>query len=51
MQAEASAKNRLALKRRIRCNGEDCGAGDIVYFKRDKDGRWKGPAKFLARDG
>ena len=51
METEASAKIRLALKRRIRCKGEDWGAGDIVYYKRNKDGRWKGPAKVLARNG
>ena len=51
VQARVSAKIRLTLKRTIPGNGEDCGAGDIVYHKRDKDGRWKGPAKVLARDG
>ena len=51
IEAETSAKIRLALRKQVRCNGDACMDGDSVYYKREKDDRWKGPAKVLAREG
>ena len=51
IEAETSGKIRLTLRKQVRCNGDACVDGDSVYYKRENDDRWKGPAKVLSREG
>ena len=51
IQAESSEKIKRALKHRIRsCNDAVFDKGDKVYYKRNKDRRWKGPASVIGQD-
>lgn len=49
--SESCAKLKLALKSKIRCSDELYTQGDIVYYKRDNDAAWQGPAKVVFADG
>ena len=49
--SESCSKLKLALKSKIRCSDELFSNGDIVYFKKDSDSAWQGPAKVVFADG
>lgn len=49
---ETDAKIKRALKHNIReCYKESIVTGDLVYYKRDNDKRWRGPATVIGTDG
>ena len=51
MEAENSEKIKRALKHNIRTtNDQKFVSGDIVYYKRNNEKKWKGPAKVLGTD-
>ena len=49
--AETSEKIRRALKHKVRTNGKVHQSGAHVYFKRDEQKEWKGPATVIGQDG
>ena len=49
--SESCAKLKLALKSKVRCSAELYSNGEIVYYKKDNDSRWQGPAKVVFSDG
>ena len=49
--SESCAKLKLALRSKVRCSDETYINGDIVYFKKDTDSKWQGPAKVVFADG
>ena len=49
--AETSEKIRRALKHKVRTNGKVLQSGAHVYFKRDEQKEWKGPATVIGQDG
>ena len=49
--SESCVKLKLALKSKVRCFEELYSHGEIVYFKRDNDSSWQGPAKVVFSDG
>ena len=51
IKSESCSKLKLALKAKIRSNLDTYTNGDIVYYKREKDDRWMGPAKVVFQDG
>ena len=51
LQSESCQKLKTALKAKIRCMEYIYQQGDIVYYKRAKDGRWMGPGKVVFQDG
>ena len=51
IKSESCQKLKLALKSKIRANSEVYENGDVVYYKRDGDGRWIGPGKVIFQDG
>ena len=52
ISSENSEKIRRALSNNIRTSGDaKYITGDIVYYKRANDRRWKGPASVLGQDG
>ena len=51
MEAESGEKIKRALKHNIRpTNNQKFVSGDIVYYKRNNERKWKGPAKVLGTD-
>ena len=47
--SESSARNSLDSKNRtFDASYEN---GDIVWYKRDRDGKWRGPGKVVIQDG
>ena len=50
-KSESCAKLKLALKSKIRTVDRTYENGDIVYYKRDGEDRWLGPAKVVFQDG
>lgn len=48
--AESSSKIKLALKKQTRPTGKFFKPGDKVYYKRDENAKWKGPAIVLGQD-
>ena len=50
-ESENSERVRKALMRKVCTNIPDYDNGDIVWYKRDRDGKWKGPAKVIFQDG
>ena len=50
-ESQASAKLRLALKKKIRTNNEVYQPGDKVYWKMTMDKRWRGPGRVVLQDG
>ena len=51
IQSEACVKIKKALKSKIRVNEQVFNPGDKVYYKRDSQDRWLGPAKVIFQDG
>ena len=51
ISAESSEKIKRALRKQTRQWEHNYQIGDNVYYKRDDDKRWKGPAKVLGQDG
>lgn len=51
IKSESCQKLKIALKSKIRANSEVYEHGDVVYYKRDSDGRWLGPGKVIFQDG
>jgi transposase InsO family protein len=51
MKAESCEKLKIALRAKIRTNGTIYQNGDIVYYKRDNEETWRGPAKVAFQDG
>ena len=51
IQSESCARLKTALKAKIRCKEVNFNNGDVVYYKRDRDERWMGPAKVVFQDG
>ena len=51
ISSESCAKLKLALKSKIRTSNEIYSHGDIVYFKKENDSKWQGPAKVVFADG
>ena len=48
---ESSNKIKLALRKNVRTSGITYNIGDEVYYKRDDNQAWKGPATVLGQDG
>ena len=51
MKAESCERLKTALRCKIRTNGTVYQNGDIVYYKRDNEEEWRGPAKVVFQDG
>ena len=51
IQSESCSKLKLALKSKIRTNEDVYDHGDVVYYKRECDDKWIGPAKVVFQDG
>ena len=49
-KAEKCEKFKLALNRKMRAVNRDYNPGDLVYYRRDKDDKWLGPAKVIFQD-
>ena len=49
-KAEKCEKLKLALNLKMRAANHDYKSGDLVYYKRDKDDKWLGPAKVIFQD-
>ena len=49
-KAEKCEKLKLALNLKMRSANRDYKQGDLVYYRRDKDGKWLGPAKVIFQD-
>ena len=49
-KAEKCQKLKLALSLKMRAANHDYKSGDLVYYKRDKDDKWLGPAKVIFQD-
>ena len=49
--AEISEKIQRALRHKVRTNGKVHQSGAHVYFKRDEQKEWKGPATVIGQDG
>ena len=50
-ESENSERVRKALMRKVCTNLTEFENGDIVWYKRERDGKWKGPAKVIFQDG
>ena len=50
IESECSDRIRRALRNRIRASSEVFNRGDAVYYKRDHNLRWLGPAKVVFQD-
>ena len=51
LKSESCSKLKIALKAKIRCMETVYNNGDIVYYKRARDGKWMGPGKVVFQDG
>ena len=51
VKTESCEKLKRALKHRIRTSDTVYQYGDIVYYKREHEDRWKGPASVMFQDG
>ena len=49
--AETSEKIRRALRHNIRGTGITFQSGDLVYFKKENQNEWKGPATVIGQEG
>ena len=49
-KAEKCEKLKLALNLKMRAANHDYKPGDLVYYKREKDDKWLGPAKVIFQD-
>ena len=50
-KAEKCEKLKLALRLKMRAVNRDYKQGELVYYKREKDDKWLGPAKVIFQDG
>ena len=50
-ESENSERVRKALMRKVCTNNTVFENGDRVWYKRERDGKWKGPAKVIFQDG
>ena len=50
-KAEKCEKLKLALRLKMRAVNRDYKPGELVYYRRDKDDKWLGPAKVIFQDG
>ena len=50
-KAEKCEKLKLALKLKMRAANRDYSPGELVYYRREKDNKWLGPAKVIFQDG
>ena len=50
-KAEKCEKLKLALKLKMRAANRDYSPGELVYYRREKDDKWLGPAKVIFQDG
>ena len=50
-KAEKCEKLKLALKLKMRAANRDYAPGELVYYRREKDDKWLGPAKVIFQDG
>ena len=52
IKCESSEKVKRALRHNIRaCDSEEIDIGHSVFYKRDNDHEWHGPARVIGRDG
>ena len=51
IQSEADGRITRALRSKIRASEERYENGDILYYKRENQSRWLGPAKVVFQDG
>lgn len=51
IESESSERIRKALKKKVSTNNTIFHHGDRVYYKRERDGRWRGPAHVIFQDG
>ena len=51
IETESSERIRKALKKKVCTNNTFYENGDRVYYKRERDDRWRGPAKVIFQDG
>ena len=51
IQSESNERIRRALRHKIRISNETYEKGDEIFYKKDGNSRWLGPAKVLAQDG
>ena len=51
MKAETSDRIRRALRHKVRVVEESFELGDKIFYKRNYDNRWRGPAKVIGQDG
>lgn len=51
IRSESCSRLKLALKAKMRTNEDTYENGDIIYYKREKDDQWLGPAKVVFQDG
>ena len=51
IQTENCARIKKALMARVSTNNTIFTNGDRVWYKRERDGKWKGPAKVIFQDG
>ena len=51
IESEADERIRRALRCKIRASEECYGPGDLIYYKRQANDRWLGPAKVIFQDG
>ena len=51
LKSESCSKLKIALKAKITCSETLYEPGDVVYYKRARDGKWMGPAKVVFQDG
>ena len=51
LKSESCSKLKIALKAKIRCMETVYNNGDIVYYKRARDGKWMGPGEVVFQDG
>ena len=51
IESESSDRIRRALRRNVSTINRVWNHGDTVWYKRERDARWKGPAKVIFQDG
>ena len=51
LKSASCSKLKISLKAKIRCMETVYNNGDIVYYKRARDGKWMDPRKVIFQDG
>ena len=51
VKADTSERIRRALRHKVRVAEESFQLGDKIFYKRNYDNRWRGPAKVIGQDG